>query len=452
MSDGIGSINYHAGVDYNKGMLRTGFNNSFPGLDSDVVMASTADVVSEDGDITMTATDNVVLGRDASGGVRTGGTVTITADDNTDYDLIPGNTNGLADGVGAITANTHMAGADLEIVAPTIILSAASGIGAGRTPAFPDVLHISGETVTGTVTSVDADINIDNTATTDTLVSLTASGNSADSGTSADIIYNQTGGYELDITATTVDGDITIDNDGNIIARYVSATTTDDGGFIDDPYHMTDQDGDVYITATDGGDITIMDIIATDTAYLTASTGDINGVTDFSHVSHTVTEWGEGQGVIDAYKTVIRTETIGLEFTPVLNVEFLDLILTDSSQLRSGWILRGPRFDDQRNIRIDYPVPPPGPGYRNDLIAPGVVRVGNWYFQNPVYNEQANRDLNEEYYMYLNNVLSTFADELSTSDEAWKFRAFYEEQFVYMDISLLTPLGEMGLIEKEKKK
>ncbi|MBI4826739.1 MAG: hypothetical protein HY807_10035 [Nitrospirae bacterium] len=455
MAAGPGNISYHAGVDYNKGVLRPGFDNLFPSLDSDIVMATSADTISGTGTITMTATDNVVLGSDLLGGVRTGGTVSITADDNTDYDLVPGNTNGLADGVGAINANTHPFAGDLEIAAPTIILNAASGIGAGRLPAFPDVLHINGTTVTGNVTSVDADINIDNAATTDTVVSLTTSG---DAGTglgddASNIIYNQTGGFELDIEAVTDDGDITIDNDGDIIARYVNAFDND--GLVNDPYHVDDQEGDVYLTATNGGDITIMDVIATDTAYLFALTGDIDGTTDFSQVSHTVTDWNDGEGVIDAYKTVIRTGTIGLEFTPVLNVEFLDLVLTsprDPSELRSGWMLRGSRFDDQRNIRIDYPLPqiPGYPTYHNDLIAPGVVRIGNWYFENPTLNDQTNRDLNEAYYLYINNVVSSFADEWSLTDEAWKYRTFHEESISVMDISLVTSLGEMGLLEKEK--
>ncbi|MDO8281994.1 MAG: hypothetical protein Q7U10_05130, partial [Thermodesulfovibrionia bacterium] len=495
-ADGSGNINYHAGVDYNKGVLRVGFDNPSDtgSLDGDITMASSAVVESVTGTITMTAPDHVVLGSNLLGGVRTGGTVDITADDDT---------YGLADGLGAINANTHPFEDDLEIKAPTIILNAASGIGIERLP-FPDVLHINGETVTGNVTSPDADINIHNAATTDTVISLIASGDGDDEdGDGSNITYDQTGGYELDLVALTFDGDINVTNEGDIVSRFVAAMDNDsmtedpkqmildrinelkraDGlpvldeadifqtitgrgdiinpiittlvdvadnyGIVDDPFHTdptAPQEGDVSITATNDGDITIIDVIATDIVELTAMTGDINGVTDFSGVSSTVSDWNRGEGVIDAYKAVIRTGTIGLEFTPVLNVQFLDLLLTEAIDLRSGWMLRGPRFQDQRNIEIAEWE------YQNDLLAPGVVRIGNWYFENPSLNGQTNRDLSEAYYQYINNAISSFADELSLSDEAWKYRAFHEESIAVMDISLVTPLGEMGLLEKEKAK
>jgi|GEM_PF-5885927 len=112
---GVGTITARAGTDYNAGVIQDGTNTG------GIVMAATAEIQSQDGNITLRAPGNIAVAilNANSNANGTAGNVFITADD-------PGVSGTQGDNVGAITdANA----ATLNVTANGLAMLAATGIG-----------------------------------------------------------------------------------------------------------------------------------------------------------------------------------------------------------------------------------------------------------------------------------------------------------------------------------
>lgn len=291
---------------------------------SDVDTVNGGITISAGGALTATDVDAAGSGKDVNLSTTTGGMVltSVTADDDITCTADAGDiTIGIVGDAGtddiSITAtagsiNATADNAAVEVTAPTINLSAASGIGDSN-----NGLDISGTTITADVTGDDADIDIDNTATAATTATLTTTGDDGAAG--SDILFEQTGGFTLALTATTTDGDITASNTGaNLTATAVNAgnATTESA------------DGNVTLSTVTTGDIIATDIDAAGTTvYLTSvggiSVGDINAsaATVTLAADGAITDTDDNMTDITAINLVIRipvAETYYMRVTYVL--------------------------------------------------------------------------------------------------------------------------------------
>lgn len=276
---------------------------------SDVDTVNGSITISAGGALTATDVDAAGSGKDVNLSTTTGGMVltSVTADDDITCTADAGNiTIGVVGDAGtdniSITATTGSinAAADnaaVEVTAPTITLNAASGIGNSN-----NGLDISGTTITANVSGADADIDIDNTATAAVTATLTTTGDDGAAG--SDILFEQTGGFALSITATTIDGDITVSNKGaNLTATAVNAgnATADIA------------DGNVTLTITTSGNIIATDIDAAGTTVNLTSVGDIS-VGDINAPAATVT-LSAGGAITDTDNNLTDITAINLNLT-----------------------------------------------------------------------------------------------------------------------------------------
>ena len=149
--------------------------------------------VNPDGNINLTELTGTLVVDDVQAGT---GTVTLTA---------------MAGAIDALDAAPT-----IEVTAATINLDATAGIS----------LDISGRTITANVTGVGADIDLDNTATAAVTAALTTTG--AEGATGSNILFDQTGNQTLNLTASTVDGDITVSNAGAVATLTATSVSAGD--------------------------------------------------------------------------------------------------------------------------------------------------------------------------------------------------------------------------------
>ena len=154
-------------------------------------MITATDVVTGDGDVTLTAGTNIIVGLINAAGLDElhGGRVSLTANAGTIVDTGPEDTT-------------------IDIIAGDIVLNTHGNngtIGSVATGALDT--HVTGSTITANTTGDNADIHIDNTSTENVLFNAEASG------TNSNITFNQDGGGDVLVGVVKALGDtITISN------------------------------------------------------------------------------------------------------------------------------------------------------------------------------------------------------------------------------------------------
>ncbi|MBI4843392.1 MAG: hypothetical protein HY809_03585 [Nitrospirae bacterium] len=276
---GTGSISMYAGVDWNGGIPRAGYAGA--GF-ADLIMDPTAVISSEDGNITMTATEEIEISvvNANSDADSVAGDVSISADDDTYL---------LADGVGAV--EEVLASEASNVTADALTMSAATGIGdsgdietnvtsvlatnstSGEINIYEvgtdnDLIVLGATNLTTSAGSIDIQTN-DGT--------LTVNGEVETEGTSSTITLrandaNTTNDEDLNINAavTAVNGTVTLTSVTNDVNFAAAGDVTTTSGYVDvnamgvagaGKIYMADgaliDAGDDIITLDAQGDITI---------------------------------------------------------------------------------------------------------------------------------------------------------------------------------------------------
>jgi len=317
-----GNIDIIAGVDYNGGTHQEGFPDS--GRITPPAATGTATISAVDGTISLLATDSINL---TDVDIGTTGSIVVRADHdfNAEFGL------NLSNGVGAVTDAFAGDGAGNEnLAAPTVTISAATGIGDGDAiDTAAGSLDIT-NTTSGAILIAEIDgvtLTVDQDATAATTVTaggtiLVSDVNTVDTSASAVQLTATTGGIRdaqddslIDITtgaggAITLTADADIDGNGGIDNRLELAA-----GSIVDANSVTA--GDIRLAGT--GALELLDVETTE--------GAIDVTTDSGDLTVTSVTAGGTNNVSLATTTTGSILTAG----PGLNVTANELNLTAST-------------------------------------------------------------------------------------------------------------------------
>ena len=349
-----GTINIYAGVDYNSGTPKAGHATGSVTQADNLIIQSTGT-----GAITIKATENVAVCA-----VGTGGTVNITADDDT---------YGLADGAGAIT--DVLGNETANITCTTATLRTATGIGTSVADIDTNITALDAlnttsgdiyitQLATGGEVSVnqatqqspagadnDGVINIQTENGSLTIVADQYGVTAVDAGTITLIAGDSLGSYnddlEVDCAVTSNTGKITLTSSGNDVTFGVAGDVTTTSGEIEvNALSGVAPAGEGKITMSDGtvlnagddiidlnayGDIALGSLVTTNS---TAAAVDVNtsdgAVTDANGTSVNITAGGEAtiaaKTGVDV-DTTVATIDVENETSGAININETDGLL-----------------------------------------------------------------------------------------------------------------------------